>query len=370
MNRTARTNAVVIGRFQLPHLAHLRLIQAAFDLADQVVIVIGSAWRSRNPKNPFLWEERRDMLLGMLTSEQQRRVRFAGVRDVNDDARWVGLVRERVASFCKSDAPITLVGYQKDASSHYLRRFPGWSYVDAGSVATLDSTALRALYFGGTERSTEEVLDDMASVVHERVRAYLAAWARSPAFQHRVAEHRANEAYKVKYPGPVYQTGDAIIEAAGHFLLIERGGELGNGTYAFPGGHQEPGESGLDTAVRELAEETTLGVSHKALLDALVGTRRFDAPGRSPRGKIETTACHFRLDGYTRDTLPVVYGRDDAKAKPALWVDRAGLEALMHNMFDDHDCIAEFAAGPLHPLVERHARAMGGLPAESLTSRR
>lgn len=369
MERNSRTTAAVIGRFQLPHLAHLRLIQAAFDLADQVVIVIGSAWRSRNPKNPFVWEERRDMLLGMLTADQRSRVRFTGVRDVYDDARWVQMVRERVERFCAPGEPVTLVGFAKDHTSYYLQRFPEWAYVDAGSVVTADSTALRALYFGAHGRAAGEVLAEMAPVVHESVREYLAGWPQMGHYEARAAEHMANEAYKVTYPGPVYETGDAIIEAAGHFLLIERGGKLGNGTYAFPGGHQDPGESGLDTAVRELAEETTLGVSREQLLASLVGTRRFDAPGRSPRGQIETTACHFRLEGFTPGTLPLVHGRDDAKSKPALWVDRKGLEALIHLLFDDHDCIAEFAAGPLQPLVELQALAVGDSPATSLAAR-
>lgn len=357
MSISSRSTAVVIGRFQLPHLAHLHLIQSAFDVAGQVVIVIGSAWRSRNPKNPFVFEERRDMILSMLTAEQRTRVRFAGVRDVNDDARWVDMVRERVARCCAPDEAITLVGHNKDASSYYLQRFPGWAYADGGSVLAVDSTALREMWFGGGY-SVEASLDALAPYTHDGVRQYLQGWsASSGRFEGRVAEHRANEAYKLKYPGPVYQTGDAIIEAADHYLLIERGGALGLGTYAFPGGHQDPGETGLDTAVRELAEETTLGLSSEQLVAALVGTRKFDAPGRSPRGRIETTACHFKLDDFTRETLPVVYGRDDAKAKPALWVDRAGLERCMSAMFDDHDLLAEMAAGHLQPQAEREAMA-------------
>lgn len=355
-----RTTAVVIGRFQLPHRAHLRLIQAALDTADQVVIVIGSAWRSRNPKNPFVFEERRAMLLSMLSPAQRARVRFTGVRDVYDEARWVAMVRARVQAFCAPGEPVTLVGHRKDASSDYLRRFPGWACTDAGSVPDLDSTALRAMLFGSNQPLADR-LEDLARHVHEGVLQYLSAWAAaSGCFSERADEHRANAAYQRKYPGPVYQTGDAIVEAAGHFLLIERGGALGHGTVAFPGGHQEPGESGLDTALRELDEETTLGVPRAVLQAALVGTRSFGDPGRSPRGRIVTTACHFRLTGLTAATLPVVYGRDDAKNKPALWVTRDGLEALMHRFFDDHDALAEFAAGPLQPLVERQALASAG----------
>ncbi|WP_326542214.1 adenylyltransferase/cytidyltransferase family protein [Pseudorhodoferax sp.] len=352
-----RTTAAVIGRFQLPHLAHLRLLQAALGLADQVVIVIGSAWRSRNPKNPFVFEERRAMLLAMLTPAQRARVHVVGVRDVHDAARWVAMVRARVQAFCAPGEPVTLVGHRKDASSGYLRYFAGWAGVDAGSVPDLDSTALRALLFG-SGRPLEDRLQELAPHVHGAVLQYLAGWAvQSGHFAERVDEHRANAAYQRRYPGPLYRTGDAIVEAAGHFLVIERGGALGRGTCAFPGGHQEAGESGLETALRELDEETTLGVPRERLLAALVGTRTFDAPDRSPRGRIVTTACHFRLAGFTPATLPAVHGRDDAKNQPALWLDQGGLEAVMHRFFDDHDALAEFAAGPLQPLVERQAMA-------------
>lgn len=44
--------SAVIGRWQLPHLAHHDLIQKAFETAERVVIVIGSAFRSLTPRNP------------------------------------------------------------------------------------------------------------------------------------------------------------------------------------------------------------------------------------------------------------------------------------------------------------------------------
>ncbi|MEJ6003730.1 adenylyltransferase/cytidyltransferase family protein [Paucibacter soli] len=354
--KPSRTTAVVIGRMQLLHWAHCHLIQSAFKIADQVVIAIGSSWRSRNPKNPLTFLERKEMILRTLSPEQQSRVRFVGVRDVYDSPRWVSMVRTRVEAHCEPGEQITLVGHSKDASSSYLAQFPGWGYIDAGSPLAVDSTALRDILFG-RGLAPAAAFAEMAPFMHDGILDYLASWTRDPVYAERCAEHMANEAYKKKYPGPVYKTGDAIIEAAGHVLMGERGGALGFGTLAFLGGHTEDGESGVDTAIREAFEESTLAkfLTPEQLRASIVGQREFNAPGRSPRGRIETTACYFKLEGYTRDTLPQLFGRDDVKPKPLLWLSHSDFSANMHRMFDDHDCIGEGLFGAMHPLVELQA---------------
>jgi len=54
----------------------------------------------------------------------------------------------------------------------------------------------------------------------------------------------------------------AVVHHAGQFLLVKRKKEPNANTWGFPGGHVELGETGLEAAVRELAEET--GVIGKA----------------------------------------------------------------------------------------------------------
>lgn len=48
----------------------------------------------------------------------------------------------------------------------------------------------------------------------------------------------------------------AVVFHEGRFLLVKRRKEPNAGTWGFPGGHVELGETGLDAAVRELDEET------------------------------------------------------------------------------------------------------------------
>jgi len=54
----------------------------------------------------------------------------------------------------------------------------------------------------------------------------------------------------------------AVVLHEGRFLLVKRKKEPNANTWGFPGGHVELGETALDAAVRELAEET--GVTGQA----------------------------------------------------------------------------------------------------------
>lgn len=48
----------------------------------------------------------------------------------------------------------------------------------------------------------------------------------------------------------------AVVRHAGRILLVKRRKEPNAGTWGFPGGHVEPGETALAAAERELLEET------------------------------------------------------------------------------------------------------------------
>ncbi len=55
---------------------------------------------------------------------------------------------------------------------------------------------------------------------------------------------------------PVIQAASACVWRNGRVLLARRGKTLGKGTWAFPGGKLERGETALAAAHRELLEET------------------------------------------------------------------------------------------------------------------
>ena len=69
-------------------------------------------------------------------------------------------------------------------------------------------------------------------------------------------------------------------------LLVQRRYDPYAGMWALPGGHVEHDETVRQAAVRELREETGLGLPEAAL--ELIGV--YDKPGRDPRGRYVTVA--------------------------------------------------------------------------------
>lgn len=338
----AAGTAVIVGRWQIFHKGHETLLNAALGSAARVIVVIGSAFRSRNPQNPFTWQERRDMILSTLSERDTSRVHFLPVRDYFDDDSWNEAVKTGVRQLTEAnacaDTAITLVGFKKDRSSYYLGNFHPWAWQAVVQEVEIDATALRAVYFEGSDPDAR--LAVIRPFVSASVLAYLQAWARLTTYTERVAEHLAVAAYRQRWTAPFYLTADAVVQAAGHVLLVRRGGDIGHGLWALPGGFVEPGERLYAAAIRELHEETGFKTLASTMQAARQSSHLFDHPGRSPRGRIITQAYHFNLGNIT---LPEVKGADDAIE--AKWIAIRILPKLEDQLFDDHAAILDRFVG-------------------------
>ena len=144
--------AVLIGRFQPVHRAHVGLLHEALRIAPHVVVVIGSAFHARTPRNPWTWRERAEMIRQALPQVDRDRVHMLPVRDLYDLPRWTAVVRREVqaAAARLSTGPaarLALVGHFKEDTSAYLRGFEGWSLHRVPQLGVVDATALRDAYF-------------------------------------------------------------------------------------------------------------------------------------------------------------------------------------------------------------------------------
>ena len=337
--------AVYIGRFQIFHNAQLALLRRALDMATECIVVLGSAFQARTPRNPFTWEERAEMIRLALPQADRERVRFLPVRDFYDQGRWVAAVKHGVAQLhpvLSASPSVVLVGHLKDATSVYLREFPQWTLEEAGPQGDIHASALRDAYFGAAHDGTlEPALAALVNQAPASTLQFLRAWSRLPHYPVLAQEWenlRRERALWVNAPyPPVFVTVDAVIQCGEQVLLIRRGRAPGKGQLAVPGGFLEPRETVWQSALRELDEETGLRLLDSDIEAAFKAVHVFDHPDRSQRGRVITHAHWFDL-GPRRP--PELTAGDDAS--DAQWVPIADLMGLENQFHDDHFHILDF----------------------------
>ena len=130
-------------------------------------------------------------------------------------------------------------------------------------------------------------------------------------------------------------TADVIaLTPAREVLLIQRGWPPHEGAWALPGGHVDAGETSLEAAARELAEETGVTVTTDDLRQIGV----WDAPERDPRGRYITVAYTALVPVGT----PITAGDD---ARTARWWP---LNNLPERLAFDHAAILSAAVASTH----------------------
>jgi nicotinamide-nucleotide adenylyltransferase len=85
------TNGLFIGRFQPFHKGHLATVKFALGRVDQLVIVVGSAQKSHEPRNPFTAGERIRMIKESLDADNEvdvRRILIIPVPDIDVHSLW------------------------------------------------------------------------------------------------------------------------------------------------------------------------------------------------------------------------------------------------------------------------------------------
>ncbi len=91
--------ALFIGRFQPFHNAHLVNIKNILKKNGSLIIGIGSSQESSTLKNPFSYNERKQMISNALKKEKIRDCRIYPIPDLYEDKKWVSHIVDNLPDF-------------------------------------------------------------------------------------------------------------------------------------------------------------------------------------------------------------------------------------------------------------------------------
>ena len=332
--------AVYIGRFQPVTNAHVEMIKKALEVADKLLLFVGSSQASMSIRNPFTFEERKEMITLSLTVAESSRVHILGIEDsAYNFSAWILEIQKIVANFVRAEDTVALIGHEKDDTSFYLRHFPAWNQVLMPSLCDgLSATDIRNHFFD-IDKNIVQVKD----FINERVYHYLVDWMVNKSYKHLILmeEFKTIKDYKKiweesPYP-PTFVTADSVLICNGHILLIKRKNAPGKDQFALPGGYMEQGENAFESCVRELYEETKINLTNNELKNSVKDVQFFDNPWRDPRGRTITFAHYFDIEA---ETMPSVVASDDANS--VYWIPITSLNNIKDRFFIDHYQIIKY----------------------------
>jgi bifunctional NMN adenylyltransferase/nudix hydrolase len=330
MTENKKYDAIVyVGRFQPPTKAHVRIMKTALELAEKLIVIVGSDKRARSIRDPFTSEERISMLEKADGIDQKKAVYIPVVNSDYNFPIWIKDVQEKVAANVLRGDCIGIIGHEKDKSSYYLRYFPQWDFINQENLfGGLSATSVRDAYFSDDGCKKSEALPKSAAV-------FLEKFSKTAEYKNLKSEYEFIKQYKElwsKAPYPVtFSTADAMTLCKGHILLIKRGFNPGKGLFALPGGFIAKDETFTESAIRELKEETKIDVDKNVLRNGVKLRQIFDDPYRDLRGRFITQVS--LIDLKTKD-LPKIKAADDANE--ARWTPLGDLESLRDKFFADH----------------------------------
>jgi bifunctional NMN adenylyltransferase/nudix hydrolase len=328
----------IIGRFQPRHIGHEHLIREAAKQVEWLVVLIGSVNVPRSVKNPWTYRERATSMQDWLRNEGlHHKVKILPVNDYRySNAQWIADINSAIklnqvreassgpwdCDFTIPDEQVALFGFDKTGND-YLKWFPQYQYVNIQTVFSGSATDVRNTYF----ETAKEIFDKTGSLVRDIPQTVF------DDYLFYLKEQKLFENYP--FPDTLnFNCADAILECAGHILLVQRGKAPGQGCWALPGGFRDRKDvEWIDAAYRELREETNVRVPDVVLRSKTVATKLYDNINRSFGLPRNTLAVHIRIEPDADGSLPRANGADDAAV--AEW---KPINEVMNglDLYDDH----------------------------------
>ena len=91
---------ILVGRFQPVHIGHVQAIEFALENSNKLFIVVGSAEKSNQKRNPFTFEERKKMIeLAINEKELQDNISIIPINDANNHTEWIASIKNTVGEY-------------------------------------------------------------------------------------------------------------------------------------------------------------------------------------------------------------------------------------------------------------------------------
>lgn len=150
--------ALFIGRFQPFHNGHLYSLQKCLEIADKVIVAVGSSQEEGTESNPWGYKVRKQMVCSVVMKlGVQDRTKIISCPDNPSDKKWVSEIKRRAGKF-------DVVVSNNDWTLKVMRE-AGYEVMESGlfNRDELEGVKIRAMMKGGDDgwkkRVPESILD-------------------------------------------------------------------------------------------------------------------------------------------------------------------------------------------------------------------
>ena len=91
---------ILIGRFQPLHKGHVNAIEFARDNSERLFVIVGSAEKSNQERNPFSFEERKRMIgLALKGKKLQDNIFIVPINDARNHTEWIKSIKNTIGEY-------------------------------------------------------------------------------------------------------------------------------------------------------------------------------------------------------------------------------------------------------------------------------
>ena len=91
---------ILVGRFQPVHRGHVQAKEFSLENSNKLFVVVGSAEKSNQKRNPFTFEERKKMIeLAINEKELQDNISIIPINDANNHTEWISSIKNTIGEY-------------------------------------------------------------------------------------------------------------------------------------------------------------------------------------------------------------------------------------------------------------------------------